>query len=122
MAVVTLPLTNLYLLGRDQRTATPRALTAVRTLLEEGVTVAAGGDNVQDAFNLIGSGVPLETAYRSSPLLTLTVRPRISVSSAARTVLVCPQSRSSRAPPPTCSRSREIRCGEVIATRASNES
>lgn len=91
VAVVTLPLTNLYLLGRDQRTATPRALTAVRTLLEEGVTVTAGGDNVQDVFNPIGSGDPLETAY----LLVVAAHVDCAtayelVSSAARTVLGLP--------------------------------
>jgi cytosine deaminase len=62
IGVVTLPQTNLYLQGRDQPTATPRGLTAVAALQEAGVVVAAGGDNVQDPFNLVGRSDPLETA------------------------------------------------------------
>jgi cytosine deaminase len=88
VGVVTLPLTNLYLLARDQRTATPRALTAVRTLLEEGVTVAAGGDNVQDVFNQIGSGDPLEIAYLLVAAAHVDCATAYElVSSSARTVL-----------------------------------
>jgi cytosine deaminase len=34
----------------------------VRTLLDAGVVVAAGGDNVQDPFNTVGRGDPLEIA------------------------------------------------------------
>lgn len=62
LAVVTLPQTNLFLQGRDQPTATPRGLTALRALLDAGATVAAGGDNLQDPFNLVGRGDPLEAA------------------------------------------------------------
>jgi cytosine deaminase len=62
IAIVTLPQTNLYLQGRDQPTATPRGLTALRALLDADVLVAAGGDNVQDPFNLVGRSDPLETA------------------------------------------------------------
>jgi cytosine deaminase len=62
IAVFPLPQTNLFLQGRDDPTATPRGLTAVRALQEAGVLVAAGGDNVQDPFNLVGRSDPLETA------------------------------------------------------------
>jgi cytosine/creatinine deaminase len=62
VAVVTLPQTNLYLQGRDHPMATPRALTAIRPLLRAGATVAAGADNLQDPFNLVGRADPLETA------------------------------------------------------------
>jgi cytosine deaminase len=62
VAVVTLPQTNLYLMGRNYPVATPRGLTALRPLLEAGATVAAGADNLQDPFNLVGRGDPLETA------------------------------------------------------------
>lgn len=60
--VVTLPQTNLFLQGRGHPTATPRGLTAIHALREAGVIVAAGGDNVQDPFNLVGRSDPLETA------------------------------------------------------------
>jgi cytosine deaminase len=59
---VTLPATNLYLQGRDQPISTPRGLTPIRLLLEAGVNVAGGGDNVQDPFNPLGCGDPLHTA------------------------------------------------------------
>lgn len=59
--VVALPHTNLFLQGRDQQSAMPRALTAVRALLHAGVNVCAGADNLQDPFNPMGRGDPLET-------------------------------------------------------------
>ncbi len=59
---VTLPQTNLFLQGRGQGSAAPRGMTAVRRLMDAGVTVAAGGDNLQDPFNLMGRADPLETA------------------------------------------------------------
>ena len=62
VAVITLPQTNLFLQGRAHPVATPRGLTALRPLLDAGVTVAAGGDNLQDPFNLVGRGDPLEAA------------------------------------------------------------
>ncbi len=62
IGVVTLPITNLYLQARDQPTAKPRGLTALRALLDAGVRVAAGADNIQDPFNPVGSGDPFETA------------------------------------------------------------
>ncbi len=60
--VVTLPLTNLFLQGREHPVSTPRGFTAFGALAEAGVRVAAGGDNVQDPFNPVGRGDPLEVA------------------------------------------------------------
>lgn len=62
IAVFPLPQTNLFLQGRDHPTATPRGLTGVAALVDAGVLVAAGADNVQDPFNLVGRSDPLETA------------------------------------------------------------
>ncbi|MFV0523503.1 MAG: amidohydrolase family protein [Acidimicrobiales bacterium] len=62
IGVVALPQTNLYLQARDRSSAPPRGLTAVAALLEAGAVVAAGADNVQDPFNLVGRSDPLETA------------------------------------------------------------
>lgn len=62
ISVVPLPQTNLFLQGREHPTATPRGLTAIAALREAGVVVAAGADNVQDPFNLMGRSDPLETA------------------------------------------------------------
>lgn len=62
LSVVTLPQTNLFLQSRGVTTAPARGLTAIGALRDAGVTVAAGADNLQDPFNLVGRGDPLETA------------------------------------------------------------
>jgi cytosine deaminase len=62
ITVVPLPQTNLFLQGREHPQATPRGLTALRALIDAGVRLAAGADNVQDPFNLVGRSDPLETA------------------------------------------------------------
>ena len=60
--VITLPQTNLYLQGRSHQSAMPRGLTALQSLRDAGVRLAAGADNLQDPFNPIGRADPLETA------------------------------------------------------------
>jgi cytosine deaminase len=62
ISVIALPHTNLFLQGREHQSRMPRALTAVRALRAAGVNVAAGADNLQDPFNPMGRGDPLETA------------------------------------------------------------
>src|SRR4051794_41515560 len=62
IGIISLPITNLYLQGWDSPVATPRGLTALRALLDAGVRVAAGADNVRDPFNPLGRCDPLETA------------------------------------------------------------
>lgn len=62
VSVVTLPVANLYLQGRDRPVATPRGLTAIGAFCRAGVTVAAGGDNIQDPFVPVGRADPLVTA------------------------------------------------------------
>jgi cytosine deaminase len=62
VAVVCNPQTNLFLQARGQDSAPVRGLTAVRALLDAGVTVAGGGDNLRDPFNPVGRVDPLETA------------------------------------------------------------
>jgi cytosine/creatinine deaminase len=62
VAVVCNPQTNLFLQARGQRSRQVRGLTALRALLDAGVTVAAGGDNLRDPFNVVGRADPLETA------------------------------------------------------------
>ena len=60
--VVSCPGTNLHLQARDVRTATPRGITALRALIDAGVSVGGGGDNVQDFFHPLGCGDALQTA------------------------------------------------------------
>src|SRR5207253_1434975 len=62
ISVVTCPIANLYLQGRDQPTATPRGLTALTALDAAGVVLAGGGDNIQDCFIPVGRADPLVTA------------------------------------------------------------
>nr|WP_315859315.1 MULTISPECIES: amidohydrolase family protein [unclassified Cyanobium] len=51
VGVVALPTTNLWLLGKHQRrTPSLRPQAPIRQLQEAGVTVAVGGDNVQDPW------------------------------------------------------------------------
>ncbi len=92
IAVVTLPQTNLFLQGRQLGSTAPRGLTAVRTLLGTGVTVAAGGDNLQDPFNPMGRADPLETA--SLLVVTAHLLPAEAfhaISAAGRSVLGLPE-------------------------------
>jgi cytosine deaminase len=62
IAVVALPQTNLFLQGWRHPQSMPRGIAPVKMLSESGVSVAAGGDNVQDPFNPMGRFDPLETA------------------------------------------------------------
>ena len=62
IGVISLPITNLYLQGWHHPALTPRGLTALRALLDAGVRVGAGADNVQDPFNPVGRSDAFETA------------------------------------------------------------
>jgi cytosine/creatinine deaminase len=62
LTVVCNPQTSLFLQARGQNAAPVRGLTALRALLDAGVTVAGGGDNLRDPFNPVGRVDPLETA------------------------------------------------------------
>ncbi|MPQ98350.1 amidohydrolase family protein [Modestobacter sp. I12A-02628] len=62
VGVVALPQTNLFLQARGELVGPPRGLTAVRTLLEAGATLGAGGDNLRDPFNPMGRADACEAA------------------------------------------------------------
>ncbi len=62
IGIISLPITNLYLQGWEHPVSTPRGLTALRPLLDAGVRVGAGADNVRDPFNPVGRSDALETA------------------------------------------------------------
>ncbi len=88
ISVIALPHTNLFLQGRDCQVSMPRAVTAVKALRAAGVNVAAGADNLQDPFNPVGRGDPLETA--GLMIMTAHVLPADAlsmVSTAARTAM-----------------------------------
>ena len=62
ITVTALPQTNLFLQERGISTNPARAITPIHRLQRAGVIVAAGADNLQDPFNLVGRGDPLEIA------------------------------------------------------------
>jgi cytosine deaminase len=62
ITVTALPQTNLFLQERGVSTSPARAITPIHRLQQAGVVVAAGADNLQDPFNLVGRGDPLEIA------------------------------------------------------------
>jgi cytosine deaminase len=63
IAVITLPATDLYLMGRGDTRNVRRGLTPVKRLLAAGVTVAAATNNVQNAFTPAGNADPLLLTY-----------------------------------------------------------
>jgi cytosine deaminase len=62
ITVTSLPQTNLFLQERGVSTNPARAITPIQRLQQAGVVVAAGADNLQDPFNLVGRADPLEIA------------------------------------------------------------
>ena len=60
VAVIVLPATDLYLMGRKDVRAVRRGIAPVKRLLAAGVTVAAATNNVRNAFTPLGTaGLPL---------------------------------------------------------------
>lgn len=60
VAVIVLPATDLYLMGRKDVRSPRRGLAPVKRLLGAGVTVAAATNNVRNAFTPVGTaGLPL---------------------------------------------------------------
>ncbi|GLK18094.1 amidohydrolase family protein [Herbiconiux flava] len=93
LGIVTLPITNLYLQGWQHPVSTPRGLTAVRALLDAGVRLGAGADNVRDPFNPVGRSDALETASLLVTAGHLTLdEAYAAVSTGARDVMRLPRS------------------------------
>lgn len=91
IGVIALPITNLYLQGWQTPVATPRGITALRPLLDAGVRVAAGADNLRDPFNPMGRGDALETASLLVTAGHLSIQEAVhAVTNGARSVLGLP--------------------------------
>ncbi|MEP7764764.1 amidohydrolase family protein [Sanguibacter sp. 25GB23B1] len=91
LGIVTLPITNLYLQGWDATHLAPRGLTAVRAILDAGIPLAAGADNLRDPFNPVGRADPFETTSLLMTAGHLTpVEALAAVTSGPRTVLGLP--------------------------------
>jgi cytosine deaminase len=92
VGVVSLPITNLYLQGRDATHAAPRGLTALRAILAAGIPLAAGADNVRDPFNPAGRADPFETTMLLQTAGHLTAEQALhAVTAGARAVLGLPR-------------------------------
>jgi cytosine deaminase len=65
VAVVSLPVTDLWLSGRDSHPPV-RGLAPIRSLLSAGVRVALGTNNHQNAFTPVGGGGLLRAAWLAS--------------------------------------------------------
>lgn len=117
VAVICLPQTNLLLQARDHAGAPPRGLTAVRELLAAGVTVGAGGDNLQDPFNPLGRGDPLETASLLVAAAHLTPEQAYTaVSSGGRAAIGLPHGRVEVGAPAELLAIRASTLSEAVAT------
>jgi cytosine deaminase len=62
ISVVCLPMTDVYLNGRDDLQAPRRGITPVRLLQQHGVNVVVATNNIQNAFTPFGNGDPLNAA------------------------------------------------------------
>ncbi len=69
--IVTLPLCNLVLMGREMHPA-PRGITRIKELLAAGVAVSAASDNVHDPFNPFGSHDLLQIAGLTAAVAHMT--------------------------------------------------
>lgn len=63
LPIMSLPATDLFINGRGDRERQRRGLTPVRLLLEMGVNVVIGVNNVRNPFTPFGKADPLETAW-----------------------------------------------------------
>lgn len=63
ITVIAQPALNLYLQDRGDRTPRARGVTLVRELIDAGVRVRFGSDNVCDVFYPYGDADPLESAF-----------------------------------------------------------
>ncbi|HEY2593376.1 MAG TPA: amidohydrolase family protein [Chloroflexota bacterium] len=67
ISVVSLPLTDLHLGGRADAHKVRRGLAPIAALLAAGVNVAAGANNIRNAFTPFGTGDPLLTGMLLVP-------------------------------------------------------
>lgn len=63
ITVIALPALNLYLEDRGPHTPRARGITLVHELVQAGIPVRFGSDNVQDVFYPYGDADPLEAAW-----------------------------------------------------------
>ncbi|UOQ86799.1 amidohydrolase family protein [Gracilibacillus salinarum] len=62
ISVMALPATDLFLNGRSDQERVRRGVTPVKLLIEKGVNVSFGTNNIQNPFTPFGTGDPLDIA------------------------------------------------------------
>ena len=77
ITVITNPLVNLYLQGREDKQPIRRGITRVKQLLEAGVNVACGSDDISNLFFPFGRMDMLEVAMLTSVSSHLTTPEQI---------------------------------------------
>ena len=73
MFMITNPLTNLMLQGRQDKQPIRRGITRVKELLDRGVTMSFGQDCVRDTFYPYGSADMLQAAFVTSHVAQLSL-------------------------------------------------
>jgi len=63
IGVISLPLTDLYLMGRRDTRNVRRGLTPIRRLLEAGIPVALASNNIQNPFTPVGTADPAHLTF-----------------------------------------------------------
>jgi len=63
IGVISLPLTDLYLMGRRDVRNVRRGLTPIRRLLEAGIPVALASNNIRNPFTPIGTADPAHLTF-----------------------------------------------------------
>ena len=63
IGVISLPLTDLYLMGRRDERNVRRGLTPIRRLLEAGVPVALASNNIRNPFTPVGTADPAHLTF-----------------------------------------------------------
>ena len=84
IAVVLLPATDLYLMGRSDDGPVRRGLAPLRDLWSRGIRTAISSNNIRNAFTPTGSADPLDIA-----LLTARVTHLVSQDDFARVLAMC---------------------------------
>lgn len=79
VGIVTLPATNLYLMGRNDVGLIRRGLTRVKDLLERGIPVAVASDNVRDPFHPYGKADLLQMILLASYATHMTAEHEIDM-------------------------------------------
>lgn len=74
ISVIALPLNNLYMHGRMDKFNVRRGVTKVKSLLDAGVNVSFGSDNIRDPFNPLGSASMIFNAAAAALTCHMTSR------------------------------------------------